>query len=138
MRYCASLLALGLLAVAAQAQEPNEPVVKNPTHTLQLVQSEGGVPIEIPVKLFEKKDKTFLANMMPDGRLMESEYVLSKEGQFKFQWVAIQRGGLLAIQFIGDKTADGSFTGKFVAVVDGVLRKDMSGQFSLSAREATK
>lgn len=138
MRYYAGLLALGLLAVAALAQEPNKLVVENPTHTLRLVQSEDGTPIDIPVKLFEKKDKAFLANMMPDGRLMESEYVLSKEGQFKFQWVAIQRGGLLAIQFIGEKTGGGSFRGKFVALVDGVLRKDMSGQFSLSAREATK
>ncbi len=138
MRRYTSLLLLGFFAAPILAQEPNEPILKDPTHTLQLVQPQGDEPIDIPVKLLTKKDRRFLANMMPDGRRMESEYIISKDGKLKFQWVAIQREGLLAIQFIGDRTTDGSFAGKFVALVDGELRKDMSGRFSLRVIEATK
>lgn len=132
MRYLISLLVFGLLAVSVPAQESNKPTIKNPTHILQLVQSQKAKPIDIQVKLFRKEKKKFLANMMPDGHLMESEYVISKDNKLKFQWVAIKREGLLAIQFIGSKMADGSFKGKFVALVDGQLRKDMSGQFNLN------
>lgn len=129
---------MGFLVVPGVAQEPNEPAIADPTHTLHVVQSEGGEAISVPVKLLAKGKKTFVANLMPDGRRMESEYVLFKDNKLKFQWVAIQRGGLLAIQFIGEKVADGSFKGEFVALVDGVLRKDMSGRFNLKAIEVRK
>ena len=136
--YISGLLVLGFFATPTLAQEPNEPTIKNPTHTLQLAQPQSDKPIVVPVKLFDKGGRKFLANVMPDGWLMESEYIISKDDKLKFQWAAIQRGGLVAIQFIGDKQANGPFEGKFVALVDGVLRPDMSGRFSLKAIEATK
>jgi hypothetical protein len=138
MRYYISVFLLGLLVLPTPVQEPNEPVLEKPTHTLQLIQSQADKPIDVPVKLFRKGDKRLLANAMPDGQLMESEYAVSEDGKLKFQWAAIQRGGLIAIQFIGDRRADGSFAGKFVALVDGILREDMSGRFNLKTIEATK
>lgn len=125
------LSSLFLFTIASPAEEPEVPTIKNPTHTLQLIQSQNDRPIEIHVKLFTKDRKKYLANIMPDGQRMESEYIMTKDNKLKFQWIAIKREGLLAIQFIGEKMADGSFTGKFVALVDGELRKDMSGQFNL-------
>lgn len=133
------LLAGSLLLFTAitLAEESPNPTIKNPTHTLQLIQSQNDKPIEIHVKLFTKDRKKYLANIMPDGQRMESEYIITKDSKFKFQWVAVKREELLAIQFIGNKMADGSFTGKFVALVDGELRKDMSGRFNLKTKKVT-
>lgn len=128
------LIVLGILAPSILAQAPDMPVIKNPTHVLQLMPAQSDKPIDIQVRLFQKGNKKLMANIMPDGQRMESEYVITQSKALKFQWAAIKRDGLLAIQFIGDRgTTGGSFSGKYVALVDGELRKDMSGQFKLTA-----
>jgi len=131
------LFITGVLIPLMWAQASEISVIENPTHILQLIQAKSNNPIDIKVKLFKKAGRKLLANIMPDGQLMESEYIVTKDNAIKFQWVAIKRDGLLAVQFIGAKAAKGgSFQGKYVALVDGELRKDMSGRFILTAIKA--
>jgi len=137
MRNTLILCVIGILMPSARAQKPNLPTIEHPTHMLQLIPTQTDKPIDMKVELCKKDKRKLLVNIMPDGQRMKSEYIVTKNNAIKFQWVAIKRDGLLAIQFIGKRvTAEDSFQGKYVALVDGELRKDMSGLFKLTAIEA--
>ena len=124
------VLCMSAAAPAENTAESNKSGIV-PTHILQLIQPESTEPINVEVKLYKKNNTTVIANLMPDGQLMETDYLITEDNKIKFQWASIKREGLVTIQFVGNKSNDGSFEGKFTALVDGVLRDDMSGRFIL-------
>lgn len=134
-----SFVLLTLSAVGGQ--EPKQSGEESgfvPTHILQLIQPGGEKPVEVPMKLYSKGDKKIISNIMPDGQLMETEYVISEDNKIKYQWASIRNDMVVVIQFVGNKVDDGSFEGKYTALVDGQLRDDMSGRFTLEEIDSEK
>jgi hypothetical protein len=71
---------------------------------------------------------------MPDDERTDTEYVITSDNEFKFMLSEIKNDKLTTIQFNGTKTEDDIVKGTFTAMIDGELRDDMSGDFSLKRK----
>lgn len=121
-----------------ESNQPGEEVDFVPTHILRLIQPGDNEPVEVEMKLCSDGDKKNISNIMPDGQLMETEYVTSEDNKIKYQWASIRNDMVVVVQSVGSKLDDGSFEGKYVALVDGQLREDMSGKFTLRQIDTAK
>lgn len=62
--------------------------------------------------------------------LLKLNYIF-KKNKIKFQLVGFNNEKLVAIQYIGNGDKNKIIEGNYVALVDGIQRKDMSGKFRL-------
>jgi hypothetical protein len=137
--FVVSFILFAFLAIAAlEPSQPGEESGFTPTHILRLIQPGDNEPVDVKMRLYSEGDKKIISNIMPDGQLMETEYVISEDNKIKYQWASIRNDMVVVVQSVGSRLDDGSFEGKYVALVDGQLREDMSGRFTLRKIDSTK
>lgn len=98
------------------------------THYLKLIPGEGGDTISTNAALSMEEYNNLISIQMPDG-IKETEFVFIPDSLFKFQLAQINYNKLVAIHFVGSGESVDSLEGSYIAMVDGILRDDMSGTF---------
>jgi hypothetical protein len=111
------------------------PQDKNVTHNLELLTTNADQPINLDISVYNKENNKYILIQFPD-EYVETDYIcLDSAQQVKFQISRIRNDKLVNIQFIGNGTINTKVNGKFIALVDGILRDDMSGTFKLKKNE---
>ncbi|MBI3124352.1 MAG: hypothetical protein HYZ10_08100 [Ignavibacteriales bacterium] len=106
---------------------------KETTHNLELLTPNVEKPYILDVSIYSKGSINYIQIQFPD-ELILTEYISTDSAQIKFQTSKISDDKLVTIQFIGSGIIEEQVNGKFTALVDGVLRDDMSGKFVLSKK----
>lgn len=132
MKYLSFLFVLLIVlpSCSTQQQQVEEPAFE-PTHTLELLVEGMEEPAKINTQLNDKGTEHFISVIMPDDERIDSEYIITEEHELKFMITDIKDNSLLTIHYMGFRNQDGDFEGKFTALVDGTLRENMCGDFTL-------
>ncbi|MCP4632818.1 MAG: hypothetical protein GY855_07810 [candidate division Zixibacteria bacterium] len=135
MKYLSFLFTLLLIlpSCSQQKHQVEEPAFV-PTHILELMVEGMEEPVKAEVQLSDKGTKHFITIIMPDEEKIETEYVVTEENEFRFMMADVKMDNLLTIHYNGVKNQDGNFEGKFAAMVNGIFREDMSGDFAITAK----
>jgi hypothetical protein len=121
--------------MAAYSQESQvKDTPEKATHILQLTVGDPAQTVVIDVVMSTSESTSYLTVDLPDGDRVTTEYVTLETGEIKFQLSRISDGGLVSLHFIGTGTTEDAWEGKFTGLVDGELRPDMSGGFTLAGK----
>jgi hypothetical protein len=130
-----SLIVLLLIQLPAFSQEKAAKTrLRNPTHVLELVQGAQADKIKVDVMISSENDIEYISLLPPDGELIKVELHILKD-KIKFQLTGFKNEKLVAIQYVGKGDKNKTVEGSYAALVDGILRKDMSGKFKLEKKQ---
>ena len=124
---CFGLLAVGSLSPRVDSA----PLNFEPTHTLEMRTSDDGNTFPAEARLVTHDSGAHLILRLADGSRIETDCVHSQSGDLKFQLARITDETIVSIHFVSDDRVYNSYSGRFTGMVDGVVRADMSGSFTL-------
>jgi hypothetical protein len=104
--------------------------IKESTHYLELLTPNVEKPYVLETSVYAKDSVNYILIRFPD-EIINTEYVIADSAKIKFQTSKISDDKLVTIQFLGTGNIEAKVNGKFIGLVDGVLRNDMSGTFTL-------
>jgi hypothetical protein len=137
MRIAVSVCVFLLISMSAYSQDIDATdTQEKATHLLQLMVGDPPQTVVIDVILSTRESTSYLTVDLPDGDTVTTEYVTLETGEIKFQLSRISNGGLVSLHFIGAGTTEDTWEGEFTGLVDGELRPDMSGAFTLGPKES--
>jgi hypothetical protein len=129
-----TVIALLLIQLPAFSQEiADKTTLQNPTHVLELIQGTQPDKIKVDVTISNEHNVEYISILTPDGELVKAELHILKD-KIKFQLTGFNNEKLVAIQYIGKGDINKIVEGNYVALVDGIQRKDMSGKFRLKKK----
>jgi hypothetical protein len=118
--------------IFAQNSDDNK-TLENPTHVLELIQGIANDTIKVDVKISNENNTDYLFILTPDENLLKVEFHIIND-EIKFQLTGFNNDKLAAIQYVGKGDKQNIIEGKYVALVDGIQREDMSGKFKLTKK----